>query len=95
LGVKGDFSGVPTDKSKSVEWQIGVDAQLALSYAAPMKKTAKPEKLTKADPEFYSKIAALAGRKLLKKRGTDYFSKLAAKSHPRAEYHGGRPKKAA
>jgi hypothetical protein len=51
------------------------------------------EKLTKADPEFYSKIAALAGKKLLRERGTKYFAKLAKKSHPRAEYHGGRPKK--
>ena len=53
----------------------------------------KKTKLTKADPEFYSKIAAIAGNKLARKRGTDYFSKLAKKSHPRAEYHGGRPKK--
>lgn len=58
-------------------------------YAARMGKA----KLTKADPKFYSKIAALAGEKLLKERGTKYFSKLAKKSHPRAEYHGGRPKK--
>lgn len=50
-------------------------------------------KLTKADPEFYSKIAKRAGKKLLRKHGTEYFSELAKKSHPRAEYHGGRPKK--
>jgi hypothetical protein len=65
-----------------------------LHYSALMKKTVQSEKLTKADPEFYSKIAALSGKKLLRQHGTDYFSKLAAKSHPRAEYHGGRPKKA-
>ena len=59
-------------------------------YAARMGKA---KKLTKADPKFYSKIAALAGEKLLKERGTKYFSKLAKKSHPRDEYHGGRPKK--
>jgi hypothetical protein len=60
-----------------------------------MSKQAKTEKLTKADPEFYSKIAAIAGKKLLKKRGKKYFSKLAASSHPREHYYGGRPKKAA
>lgn len=60
-----------------------------------MGKGKKSEKLTKADPEFYSKIASIAGKKLARQHGTDYFSKLAAKSHPRAEYHGGRPKKAA
>jgi DNA replication initiation complex subunit (GINS family) len=53
----------------------------------------KSTKLTKSDPDFYSKIAKMAGRKLLKRRGKGYFSKLAAKSHPRAEYNGGRPKK--
>jgi len=53
----------------------------------------KAIKLTKADPEFYSKIAARAGKKLLRQHGTDYFSKLAAKSHPRDHYNGGRPKK--
>jgi hypothetical protein len=58
-----------------------------------MKKPTEPEKLTKDDPKFYSKIAALAGKKLLRENGTNYFSQLAAKSHPRAEYHGGRPRK--
>ena len=69
-----------------------VDAEPGLPYAARMGKATK---LTKADPDFYSKIAARAGKKLLRERGTKYFSKLAAKSHPRAEYHGGRPKKTA
>jgi hypothetical protein len=54
--------------------------------------TSKSKKLTKADPDFYSKIAHLAGEKLAKERGTKYFSKLAKKSHPRSEYNGGRPK---
>ena len=36
---------------------------------------------------------AIAGQKLLKERGTKYFSELAASSHPRDSYHGGRPKK--
>lgn len=70
--------------------KIGIDAQPDLSYAARM---AIKKKLTKADPEFYSKIAAIAGKKLVRLHGTEYFSKLAAMSHPRAEYHGGRPKK--
>ena len=54
----------------------------------------EPTPLTKLDPEFYSKIAKIAGKKLVREHGTDYFSELARKSHPRAEYHGGRPKKA-
>jgi hypothetical protein len=73
---------------------FGVDAKHILPYAAPMGKT-KKTKLSKSDPEFYSKIAKIAGQKLVRLRGTNYFSKLAKKSHPRAEYHGGRPKKAA
>jgi hypothetical protein len=69
-----------------------------LHYLASMKKAKQPatevqDKLTKADPEFYSKIAKLAGTKLARERGTKYFSRLAKKSHPRAEYHGGRPRK--
>ena len=70
--------------------EIAIDAWLRLPYPARMGKA---KKLTKADPEFYSKIAKLAGKKLLEKRGTNYFSRLAKKSHPRDEYHGGRPKK--
>jgi hypothetical protein len=58
-----------------------------------MSNQASTQKLTKADPKFYSKIAAIAGQKLLKERGTKYFSKLAASSHPRDSYNGGRPKK--
>jgi len=74
----------------------GVDAKLCLSYAARMEKKpklAKEGKLSKDDPEFYSKIAAIAGKKLVRKHGTEYFSKLAAKSHPRDHYNGGRPPK--
>lgn len=61
--------------------------------AAHSQRKKKATKLTKADPDFYSKIAKMAGKKLLKKRGKKYFSKLAKKSHPRTEYNGGRPKK--
>lgn len=60
-----------------------------------MGKAKEPEKLSKEDPLFYSKIAAIAGQKMVRKHGTEYFSKLAAKSHPRAQYNGGRPKKTA
>ena len=61
-----------------------------MPYAARMEKKTK---LTKADPDFYKKIAAIAGNNLVRKKGTEYFSKLAAKSHPRDHYFGGRPKK--
>jgi hypothetical protein len=50
-------------------------------------------KLTKEDPDFYSKIASLGGKAVLKKLGKDHFKKIAAASHPRASYNGGRPKK--
>jgi len=71
--------------------KIGVDAKIDFAYAARM---GKKKHLSKDDPEFYSKIAAMAGKKLVREHGTNYFSELAKKSHPRAEYHGGRPKKA-
>jgi hypothetical protein len=81
-----------------VNSKIALDTQPDILHTARVTqlnkpKKREPEKLTKADPEFYSKIAKLAGQKLARKKGTDYFSKLAKKSHPRAEYHGGRPKK--
>ena len=63
----------------------------------PKKSARVPEeKLSKSDPEFYSKIAKIAGKKLKKKRGKKYFSELAKRSHlpgKRDGYHGGRPKK--
>jgi len=61
--------------------------------AANKKAQSKPEKLTKKDPLFYSKIAKIGGKKVLKRKGKKYFSELAKASHPRKEYHGGRPKK--
>lgn len=62
--------------------------------AGKEKAKSAPIKLSKKDPDFYSKIAKLAGKKLRRKYGKGYFSKLAKKSHPRKDgYHGGRPKK--
>jgi hypothetical protein len=58
-----------------------------------MTRAIKQEKLSKKDSLFYSKIAALAGKALLKKYGAKHFSEMAKASHPRSEYHGGRPKK--
>lgn len=55
---------------------------------APQKK-----KLSKADPDFYSIIGSISGNILFEERGREYFSEIAKKSHPRAVYHGGRPKK--
>ena len=55
-------------------------------------KTA-PVALTKDNPDFYKLIAKMAGQALKKKYGKGYFSKLAARSHPRSEYRGGRPRK--
>lgn len=58
------------------------------------KPAAKPpKKLSKSDPDFYSELGKLGGPAVLEKYGTDHFSKLASKSHPRDEYHGGRPRK--
>lgn len=61
--------------------------------AAISQPRKKKKKLTKDDPDFYSTIAKMAGKGLLKKKGKKYFSDLAKKSHPRASYNGGRPKK--
>jgi hypothetical protein len=47
-------------------------------------------KLKVSDPKFFHKIGKLGGE-ARKASGTDY-SALAASSHPRAEYCGGRPK---
>lgn len=49
------------------------------------------KKLSIDDPDFFSKIGKMGG-KARKKSGVDY-SELAKKSHPRAHYNGGRPKK--
>ena len=57
------------------------------------KQAQSKEKLSKSDPEFYTKIARLAGAAILKKKGKKYFKELAKKSHPREHYNGGRPKK--
>jgi hypothetical protein len=48
-------------------------------------------KLSKKDPEFYTKIGRLSAqsRALTKKQ----MSAMAKKSHPRKAYHGGRPRK--
>ena len=58
-------------------------------------KSAKSQKLSKDDPDFYAKIGRMAGNKLLAEHGKNYFRKIAKLSHPRAEYNGGRPKKSA
>jgi hypothetical protein len=57
------------------------------------KKRKQKKKLSKSDPDFFTKIATMAGDKVKRKYGKGYFSKLAKKSHPRKEYNGGRPKK--
>ena len=77
---------------------FAVDEKLILPYPAAMIKASKSAvkkavKLTKSDPEFYSKIGKLGGPAVKEKYGTNHFSELARKSHPRAEYHGGRPRK--
>ena len=62
--------------------------------AAVQPAPSKPEKLSKADPLYYSKIGAIsAARRALSK---DYFSDMAKKSHinrPARSYRGGRKKK--
>lgn len=73
--------------------QLRMDFRLRCVYPTPMKAANKAKKLSRSDPGFYTTIAKMAGEKILKKKGKAYFSKLAKKSHPRAEYRGGRPKK--
>ena len=50
------------------------------------------KKLKRSDPGFYAAIGKKGGE-ARKASGADY-SALAAASHPRAEYHGGRPSRA-
>jgi len=57
-------------------------------YVTMPKK--KPEKLTREDPDYYSKLGKRGGA-ARKASGMDY-SAMAATSHPRASYNGGRPK---
>lgn len=61
----------------------------ATVHSAPV--LSEDKKLSKSDPDYYSKIGHISGEKLLLERGTRYFSEIAKLSHPRAEYHGGRP----
>jgi hypothetical protein len=60
-----------------------------------VKAPAKPKvKLSKQDPDYYSKIGAISAAK--RKLNSEYFSAMAAKSHAegcRDGYHGGRKKK--
>lgn len=52
-------------------------------------------KLSKADPDYYSKIGAISAQK--RKISSEQFSEMAKKSHPRpaSGYRGGRKKKVA
>jgi len=45
------------------------------------------------DPEHMAEIGARGGRKTKRRRGKAYYSKIAAMSHPRKEYKGGRKPK--
>jgi hypothetical protein len=62
-------------------------------FCMAKKKTPKKKptaaKLSKDDPDYFSKIGLISAKKRAKT--TDY-SALAKASHPRKEYRGGRPK---
>jgi hypothetical protein len=67
-------------------------------FVAPKKigkaKAVTP-KLSKKDPDYFSKIGAISAAR--RKLSKEYFSSMAAKSHSegcRDGYHGGRKKKA-
>jgi hypothetical protein len=57
------------------------------------KKASKPVKtgLSKSDPDFYKKIGLLSVKR--RKLSSEDYAAMASLSHPRPEYHGGRPKK--
>lgn len=66
------------------------------TIARPKKASLQPGlKLSKSDPDYFSKIGKISAQKRLKRQGTQYFSEIAKLSHPRGPggYHGGRPKK--
>lgn len=54
---------------------------------------ATKKKVAALTPEQKKSVSARkAGLALKKQKPKDYYSKMAKSSHPRAEYHGGRPK---
>jgi hypothetical protein len=57
------------------------------------KKSPKPKKLSKSDPDYFSKIGAISAAK--RKMTSADFSEMAKRSHPRPKsaYRGGRPPK--
>ena len=65
--------------------------KLALKPAVKKSPTKTKKRLSKSDPDYYSKIGKISARK----RGmtSEEFSAMASLSHPRKEYKGGRPKK--
>jgi hypothetical protein len=59
---------------------------------AKPSKPVRKVKLSKKDPNYYSKIGKISAKK--RKLGSEYFSDMARASHVnRTEYRGGRKKK--
>ncbi len=56
------------------------------------KSSSKPKKLSKSDPQYFSKIGLISARK--RNISSEQFAEWARKSHPRTgAAKGGRPKK--
>lgn len=54
---------------------------------------AKPKKRSaQHDSAYYAAIGQRGGQSLMQQRGPEYYAEIARRSHPRAEYRGGRPK---
>lgn len=84
-------------RDESKFWTIDVmpktikkQAAKTIRSAAPKKTTRPAKKLSKKDPDYYSKIGAISARK--RKMTSADFSAMAKASHPRKVYKGGRPK---
>ena len=83
-------------KAPSVPVKAPKIKSLEIAGKSISKKKLKPgnTKLSKSDPDYFSKMGKISATNRLKKLGTTHMSELAKKSHPRKDgYHGGRPKK--
>jgi hypothetical protein len=73
---------------KSVRTKTPRKVTVKSAVATPKRK---PAKLSKLDPDYFSKIGQLSAKS--RKMTSEQMSDLAKQSHPRAEYRGGRKKK--
>lgn len=91
------WSGKPTKATWIIAYMKKQTVKRIKTVTPKKVQKAQPvkPKLSKQDPNYYSKIGALSAAK--RKLNSDYFSRMAKASHKpgcRDGYHGGRKKKA-